>query len=70
MSIISPSSNPTETAPDGPGSPKESGWGTAYAAAKMAVDMAKESSDMFLPVKAVAGALSVLIKNYDVSSSQ
>jgi len=33
----------------------------------MAVDIAKESSDMFLPLKAVVGALSVLIKNYDVS---
>ena len=34
----------------------------------MAVEVAKESSDMFLPLKAVVGALSVLIKNYDVSS--
>jgi len=33
----------------------------------MVVDIAKESSDMFLPLKAVVGALSVLIKNYDVS---
>jgi len=33
----------------------------------MVVDVAKESSDMFLPLKAVVGALSVLIKNYDVS---
>jgi hypothetical protein len=34
----------------------------------MAVEIAKESSDMFLPLKAVVGALSVLIKNYDVST--
>ena len=33
----------------------------------MAVDITKESSDMFLPLKAVVGAISVLIKNYDVS---
>ena len=33
----------------------------------MAVEIANESSDMFLPLKAVVGALSVLIKNYDVS---
>ena len=33
----------------------------------MAVEIAKESSDLFLPLKAVVGALSVLIKNYDVS---
>ena len=32
----------------------------------MAVEVTKESSDMFLPLKAVVGALSVLIKNYDV----
>ena len=34
----------------------------------MAVEIAKESSDMFLPLKAVVGALSVLIQNYDVST--
>jgi hypothetical protein len=34
----------------------------------MAVEITKESSDMFLPLKAVVGALSVLIKNYDVQS--
>ena len=45
------------------------GWQAAYGAARVAVEIAKESSDMFLPLKAVAGALSVLIKNYDVSVS-
>ena len=45
------------------------GWQTAYGAARMAVEIAKESSDMFLPLKAVVGAVSVLIKNYDVSMS-
>ena len=30
------------------------------------MDIAKESSDMFLPLKAVMGAISVLMKNYDV----
>jgi len=33
----------------------------------MIVNITKESSDMLLPLKAVVGALSVLIKNYDVS---
>jgi len=33
----------------------------------MVIEIAKETSDMFLPLKAVVGALSVLIKNYDVS---
>lgn len=32
----------------------------------MAVEIANASSDMFLPLKAVVGALSVLIQNYDV----
>ena len=42
-------------------------WQTAYSAAKIAVDIAKESSGMLPPLKAVVGAISVLIKNYDVS---
>jgi hypothetical protein len=45
----------------------DSAWQTAYSTAKMVVDITKESSDMFLPLKAVVGAISVLIKNYDVS---
>ena len=43
-------------------------WQTAYSTARMVIDITKESSDMFLPLKAVVGALSVLIKNYDVNS--
>jgi len=42
---------------------------TAYFAVRMAVEVIKESSDMFLPLKAVAGAISALMKNYDVSVS-
>ena len=64
----SPSSDPTDPAPNEPGSSKESGWRTAYRAAKLAVDIANASSDMFLPLKAVVGALSVLLQNYDVST--
>ena len=45
----------------------DSTWQTAYSTARMAVGIAKETSDMFLPLKAVVGALSVLIKNYDVN---
>jgi len=48
---------------------RDNGWQTAYGAARMAVEVAKESSDMFLPLKAVANAMSALIKNYDVSMS-
>lgn len=42
-------------------------WQTAYSTAKMVIEITKESSDMFLPLKAVVGALSLLIKNHDVS---
>ena len=44
-------------------------WRTAYGAAKMAIETTKEVSDLFLPLKAVVGAMSVLIKNYDVGVS-
>lgn len=44
-------------------------WQAAYGAARMAVEIAKESSDMFLPLKAVVGAMFILIKNYDASVS-
>ena len=45
---------------------RDTSWQTAYSAARVAVEITKESSDMFLPLKAVTGAMSVLIKNYDV----
>lgn len=48
---------------------RDTNWQTAYSVARMAVEIAKETSDMFLPLKAVVGAVSVLIKNYDVSVS-
>jgi hypothetical protein len=35
----------------------------------MAVEIIKEASDMFLPLKAALGAVSVLIKNCDVGVS-
>ena len=46
---------------------RDTGWQTAYGAARIAVEIANETSDMFLPLKAVVGAISILIKNYDVS---
>jgi len=49
---------------------RDTGWQTAYDAIRMAVEAIKESSDMFLPLKAVVGAISVLMKNYDVSVSR
>ena len=45
------------------------GWRTTYAAVRMAVEVAEKSSDMFLPLKAAVGAVSALMKNYDVSIS-
>ena len=45
----------------------DSAWQTAYSTARMVIGIAKESSGMLLPLKAIIGALSVLIKNYDVS---
>lgn len=65
LSIASPSCDITDTTLNEPES-EDNGWRTAYGAARMAVEIAKESSDMFLPLKAVVGAISVLIKNYDV----
>ena len=40
---------------------------TTYAAVRMAVEITKESSDLCPPLKAVVGAVSTLMKNYDVS---
>ena len=70
LSICSPHCDPLNVASDDPESSKESSWRTAYGAARMAVEVTKESSDMFLPLKAVVGAVAVLIKNYDVQCLQ
>ena len=40
---------------------------TTYSAVRMAVEITKESSDLCPPLKAVVGAVSALMKNYDVS---
>jgi hypothetical protein len=68
LSTTSQSCDPSDIVPNEPKSSKESSWKTAYAAARMAVEIANASSDMFLPLKAVVGALSVLLKNYDVGT--
>jgi len=39
---------------------------TAYASAKVVIDLVKESSDVFPPLKAVAGGLSAVLKHCDV----
>ena len=47
---------------------RDAGWQTTYGAARMAVEIAKESSDALPLLKAVVGVVSILIKNYDVSA--
>jgi len=45
----------------------KSNWkSTAYASAKVVIDVVKESSDVFTPLKSVAGGLSAVLKHYDV----
>ena len=67
LPTASASRNPSDIAINEPESSKESAWKTAYGAARIAIETVKESSDLCLPLKAVVGAISVLIKNYDVS---
>jgi hypothetical protein len=70
LSIGSAFYNTRDTSSDGAAvRGRDAGWQTAYAAARMAIEIANGSSDMFLPLKAVVGAMSVLIKNYDVGVS-
>ena len=46
---------------------KKSDWkSTAYASAGLAIDVLKESSDAFTPLKSVVGGLSAILKYYDV----
>jgi len=43
------------------------GWGSAaYSSTKVAIDVVKESSDVFPPLKSVVGGLAVVLKHYDV----
>ena len=67
LSIASPGCYPPDVTLDEPGSSKESVWKAAYGAAKIAVEVVNESSDMFPPLKAVVGAIFILVKNCDVS---
>ena len=39
---------------------------TLHASAGLVIDVVKESSDVFTPLKAVAGGLSAILKHYDV----
>ena len=47
----------------------ESSWvSAAYSSAKVVVDVVKESSDVFPPLKSVASGLAAVLKHYDVWS--
>ena len=71
LSIGSPSLDTGDASSDGATvRARDMYWQTAYAAVRMAVEVAKESADLCPPpVQAVVGALSALIANYDVSVS-
>ena len=45
----------------------EPSWmSAAYSSAKVVIDVVKESSDVFPPLKSVAGGLAAILKHYDV----
>jgi hypothetical protein len=68
LSIGSPSNDPCGTSSDGATAQgTDAIRQTTYAVARMVVETTKESSDPFPPLKAVVGAMSVLMRNYDVS---
>ena len=47
----------------------ESSWmSAAYSSTKVVIDVVKESSDVFPPLKSVANGLAVVLKHYDVRS--
>ena len=47
----------------------ESSWmSAAYSSTKVVIDVVKESSDVFPPLKSVASGLAALLKHYDVRS--
>jgi hypothetical protein len=66
LTFAIPPNDLTQTVPDDSGLSEESSWKEAYGFARMVVEVARDSSDIFPPLKAVMVALSVLIKNYDV----
>ena len=59
---------PSEDAVDSRKAPEnKSDWGaTAYATTKLAIDLVKESSDVFPPLKSVVGGLSAILNHCEV----
>ena len=54
---------------EGAATQNESGWmSAAYSSTKVVIDVVKESSDVFPPLKSVASGLAAILKHYDVRS--
>ena len=52
---------------EGAANQNESNWmSTAYSSTKVVIDVVKESSDAFPPLKSVASGLAAILKHYDV----
>ena len=61
--------SPDRTTDGGAANQNKSSWiSAAYSSTKVAIDMVKESSDVFPPLKSVAGCLATLLKHCDVRS--
>ena len=53
----------------GTGNEEKSSWkSVAYSSTKVVIDVVKESSDIFPPLKSIAGGLAAILKHYDVGS--
>ena len=61
--------SPDRTIDQGAANQNKPSWmSSAYSSTKVAIDVVKESSDVFPPLKSVAGGLAVVLKHYDVMS--
>ena len=61
--------SPDRTIDKGAVNQNKSSWmSTAYSSTKVVIDVVKESSDVFPPLKSVVGGLAALLKHCDVRS--
>ena len=61
--------SPDRTIDQGAANQNKSSWiSTAYSSTKVVIDVVKESSDVFPPLKSAASGLAALLKHYDVRS--
>jgi len=59
--------SPDHTFDEGAATQNESSWtSAAYSSTKVVLDVVKESSDVFPPLKSVASGLAAILKHYDV----